>query len=257
MFDIDAALRYVDRARGLRPAPQGPLAADGAHPRRAGPIEGAAAAGARGHRGGPRPPPRRATTFARSSTPTARPTSPTRSRGSPAFASTPSASAARLDRLPRDPLPGADDRRPRPAPGDPQARRGAARDHPAHRHHRLGQVHDPGGDDRPHQLDAAAPRDHARGPDRVPAPRQAVDHQPARGRLRHEQLRPRDAPRAAPGPRRDPDRRDARRGDGAHRAQRGRDRPPRPLAPCTPSTPPRRSTGSSTSSRRICSSRRG
>ena len=31
------------------------------------------------------------------------------------------------------------------------AGRGAARDHPRHRHHRLGQEHDAGGDDRPHQ----------------------------------------------------------------------------------------------------------
>ena len=45
----------------------------------------------------------------------------------------------------------------------------------------------------------------------------------------HRLLRARAAPRAAPGPGRDPDRRDARRGDGPHRAQRGRDRPPRAL----------------------------
>ena len=48
------------------------------------------------------------------------------------------------------------------------------------------------------------PHHHARGSDRVPAPRQALDHQPARGRPGHRELRPRDAPRAAPGPRRDP-----------------------------------------------------
>ena len=68
---------------------------------------------------------------------------------------------------------------------------------------------------------------HDRGPDRVPAPRPQVGHAPARGRLRHRLLLEGAAPRAAPGPRRDPDRRDARRGDRAHRAQRGRDRPPR------------------------------
>ncbi len=43
------------------------------------------------------------------------------------------------------------------------------------------------------------------------------------------ELRPRDAAGPAPGPRRDPDRRDARRGDGAHRPLGGGDRPPRPL----------------------------
>ena len=156
----------------------------------------------------------------------ARPTSPTRSRACRASASTPSASAARLDRLPRDPLPGPHDRRPRPARGDPHARRGAARDHPAHRDDRLGQVDDAGGDDRPHQLDPLAPHRHARGPDRVPAPGQALDHQPARGRSGHRELRPGDAPGPAPGPRRDPDRRDARRGDGPHRALGRRDRAP-------------------------------
>ena len=133
----------------------------------------------------------------------------------------------RLDRLPRDPLPGADDRRPRAARGDPQAGRAAARDHPAHRDDRLGQVDDPGGDDRPHQLDPLPPRRHPRGPDRVPAPRQALDHQPARGRSRHRELREGDAPGAAAGPRRDPDRRDARRGDRPHGARRRRDRAPR------------------------------
>ena len=48
-----------------------------------------------------------------------------------------------------------DDRGPRPAAGDPQARRGAPRDHPAHRDDRLGQVDDARGDDRPHQRDPA------------------------------------------------------------------------------------------------------
>ena len=37
----------------------------------------------------------------------------------------------------------------------PRARRGGARDHPAHRHDRLGQVDDARGDDRPHQPDDA------------------------------------------------------------------------------------------------------
>ena len=109
------------------------------------------------------------------------------------------------------------------------ARRGAARDHPADRDHRLGQVDDARGDDRPHQRDPGRAHHHARGPDRVPARRQALDHQPARGRLRHEELRPGDAAGPAPGPRRDPDRRDARRGDGPDGPQRRRDRPPRAL----------------------------
>ena len=56
-----------------------------------------------------------------------------------------------------------------------------------------------------------------------------LDHQPARGRPGHRVLQARAAPRAAPGPGRDPRRRDARRGDGPHRAVRGRDRPPRAL----------------------------
>ena len=68
---------------------------------------------------------------------------------------------------------------------------------------------------------------HDRGPDRVPAPRPEVGRPPARDRLRHQLLLAGAAPRAAPGPRRDPDRGDARRGDRGDRAQRGRDRPPR------------------------------
>ena len=46
---------------------------------------------------------------------------------------------------------------------------------------------------------------------------------------RHGVLQARAAPRPAPGPGHDPDRRDARRGDGPHGAQRRRDRPPRAL----------------------------
>ena len=47
---------------------------------------------------------------------------------------------------------------------------------------------------------------HHRGPDRVPAPRQEVDREPARGGGRHALLRRRPALGAAPGPRRDPGR---------------------------------------------------
>ena len=56
-----------------------------------------------------------------------------------------------LDRLPRDPLRNPLGRGARAAAGRHQTGRRAARDHPRHRHHRLGQEHDPGGDDRPHQ----------------------------------------------------------------------------------------------------------
>ena len=45
----------------------------------------------------------------------------------------------------------------------------------------------------------------------------------------HGVVQARPAARAAPGPGRHPGRRDARRGDGPHRAERGRDRPPRAL----------------------------
>ena len=99
---------------------------------------------------------------------------------------------------------------------------------PRDRHHRLGQVDDARRDGRPHQLDPREAHRHDRGPDRVPAPRQAVDHQPARGRHGHRLLPPRAAPRPAPGPGRDPDRRDARRGDGQHRAVAR----PRPATSC-------------------------
>ena len=61
----------------------------------------------------------------------------------------------RLDRLPRDPGRHPHDRRPRPAAGRSAARRGGARDRPAHRHDRLGQVDHARRDDRPHQHDDA------------------------------------------------------------------------------------------------------
>ena len=139
--------------------------------------------------------------------------------------------------------------------GDHRDRRRGARADPGDRHHRLGQVHHARGDDRPHQLQLRQAHRHDRGPGRVPPPRQAVDHQPARGRRGHRVLRPRAAARAAPGPGRDPGRRDARRGDGAA----PRCRRPRPATSCsrrsTPSTRPSPSTASSTSSRRPSSGR--
>ena len=112
--------------------------------------------------------------------------------------------------------------------------RQTARLRPRHRPDRLGQVDDPGGDDRRDQRRAPGPHPHDRGPDRVPAPAQTLDRQPARGRLRRARLRPRPARRPARGPRRDPGRRDARPGDDLHRADRGRDRPPRLRHPAHP-----------------------
>ena len=76
---------------------------------------------------------------------------------------------------------------------------------------------------------AGAPHRHDRGPDRGPAPRQEVDHQPARGRPGHDRLPRRAQARAAPGPRRHPHRRDARPRDGVGRAVGGGDRSPRLL----------------------------
>ena len=78
------------------------------------------------------------------------------------------------------------------------------------------------------EINAHAHRAHHddRRPDRVPAPRQPVDHQPARDRRRHRVVRARAAQRAAPGPRRHPGRRDARLRDDRDGAARRRDRPP-------------------------------
>ena len=139
-----------------------------------------------------------------------------RPRPRPASASTPSASAARSRIVCRAiPFDIKTDRGARPAAGHPRAGRRGARHHPADRHHRLGQVHDARGDDRPHQLDRCQAHRHDRGPDRVPAPRQAArSSTSARSAWTPTSFKPRPAPRPAPGPRRDPDRRDARRGDG-------------------------------------------
>ena len=75
--------------------------------------------------------------------------------------------------------------------------------------------------------DAPRAHPHDRGPDRVPAPAQEVHRQPARAGRRRAELRARPEGRAAPGPGRDPRRRDARPRDDLDRADRGRDRPPR------------------------------
>ena len=134
--------------------------------------------------------------------------------------------------------------------------RGAARPGAVHRHDRLGQVDDAGGDDRLHQHQPQRAHHHHRGPDRVPAPRQEVDRQPARGRGRHARAS-RVALRAAL--RQDPDvilvgeMRDYETIETALHGRR--DRPPGASRPCTPWTPPRPSTASSRSSRRTSRSR--
>ena len=74
---------------------------------------------------------------------------------------------------------------------------------------RVGQDDDAGVDGRPHQHAARGQHRHHRGPDRDPAPGQEVDRVPARGPPGHRRLHGRAACRDAPGPRRDPRRRDA------------------------------------------------
>src|SRR5205085_1897221 len=59
--------------------------------------------------------------------------------------------------------------------------------------------------------------------------RRGLHARPGRDRLRHRAVRAGAASGALPGPRRDPDRRAARRGDGADGAPGGRVGPPRPL----------------------------
>ena len=86
-------------------------------------------------------------------------------------------------------------------------------------------------------------------PDRVPPQPPELHRQPARAGLRRPELRARAEGRPAPGPGRDPRRRDARPRDHADRAS------PRPRPAtwssrrCTPRTPRRPSTASSTCSR--------
>ena len=143
--------------------------------------------------------------------------------------------------LPRQRLPPAREPRARD-PGDPEpdprlegaqpagraaeARGGAARADPRHGHDRQRQVHHARRGDQPDQPLAHRARGHDRGPDRVPVPEQEVVDRAARDRRRHRELRLGAALRAAPGPGRDHDRRDARHRDHRHRAEGGRDRPP-------------------------------
>ncbi len=81
-----------------------------------------------------------------------------------------------------------------------------------------GKIDDARGDHRQDQQRAAPPHHHDRRPDRVPAPAQAVDRQPARGGRRHRGLQARPQVRPAPGPRRGARRRDARPRDDRGRA---------------------------------------
>ena len=151
--------------------------------------------------------------------------------------------AARLDlvRLPHDPHRGSRLRAPRPPEGRPATRRGAPRPDPRHRRDRLGEVDDARGDHRPHQPDAAPAHRDDRGSDRVPPHRPRLHRQPARGRPRHRLVPAGSPPCAAPGPRRDPDRRAPRRRVRARPRSRRPSRATSSSRRCTPSMPPRRS----------------
>jgi twitching motility protein PilT len=96
------------------------------------------------------------------------------------------AARGRRRRLPhhslQDPhLPGA-----RAAAGRRRSLEEAARSHPRHGAHGLGQVDDAGVDHRQDQHRASRAHHDDRGPDRVPAPAQELPGEPARGRRRHE-----------------------------------------------------------------------
>ena len=130
-----------------------------------------------------------------------------------------------------------------------QAGAGAPRPRPRDGRDRLGQVDVARGDAQLDQPQPQAAHRHDRGPDRVHPRRLGLDRQPARGRARHRVLQAGPAPRAAPGPRRHPDRRASRRGDDADRPPGGRVRATSSSRRCTRSTRPRRSAGSSSSTR--------
>ena len=138
------------------------------------------------------------------------------------------------------------------APGRrPRARPQAARARARHRPDRLGQVDDAGRDDRRDQRDArrsTSSRSRTRSSS-CTRTRSCIVNQREIG-ADAQSLRRGAEGRAAPGPRRDPRRRDARPGDDLDRADRRGDRPPRVRARCTRRTRRRRSTASSTSSRR-------
>ena len=99
------------------------------------------------------------------------------------------------------------------------------------------------------------PHHHDRGPDRVPAPARHVDHQPARGRRRHPDLRPRPARGPAPGAQGHPGRARCATWRRSRSPSRPRRRATSCSRRCTRSTPPRPSTASSACSRRTRSAR--
>ena len=94
------------------------------------------------------------------------------------------------------------------------------------------------------------PHHHDRGPDRIRPPAQELHHHAARSRRGLRVLADRAEEHAAPGARRDPDRRGARARNDGTRDRLRRNRPPGDVHACTPTPPTRRSTGSSTSSPR-------
>ena len=116
------------------------------------------------------------------------------------------------------------------------------------RAHRLGKVHHPRGDDRPHQPQPGRPHHHHRGPDRVRAPQQAVPREPAGDRRAHQLVQARPARGAARRPGHRPGGRDARPRDHRHRHRDRGDRPPGLRHAAHQHRAHRRSTASSTSS---------
>ena len=92
----------------------------------------------------------------------------------------------------------------------------------AHRHRQIDFV---GRDDRLSQPELDRPHHHHRGPDRVRAQARGLHHHPARSRHRHRQLGQRAEEHAAPGARRDHDRRSAHARDDGARDQLLRNRP--------------------------------
>ena len=94
------------------------------------------------------------------------------------------------------------------------------------RRHRLGQVDHARRDGRLPQREDPRPHHHDRGPDRVRPPAQPLRRDAARGRRRHRELAHGAQEHAAPGARRDPDRRDPRPRDDGVRHPVRRDRPP-------------------------------
>ena len=88
-----------------------------------------------------------------------------------------------------------------------------ARVDPGHRSDRFGQVHHPGGDDRPYQQERVRPHPDHRGSDRVRSPEPALPGQPARGASRHAGVQRGPALGAARGPGHHSGRRNARPGN--------------------------------------------